>query len=379
MKHRLLILSTVSALFFGSILVSCRATFVSVPSATGSGTAALANPPVETVSEQPKVVVVNHPVRVRETRPATQPAEPVVAEKRWAPLVITASPAEIVKEYADGRKYIKSKDGYFYWKGFDHRWYMEENDLKKVSYSDEEYIDWTTKGKRQSNSIAGANEDKNTAVQPGNSAFGHSRGNGNKFEKPEKEKNANHANGLAKEDKSNTVQPGNSAFGHSRGNGNKVEIPEKEMNANDANGSNKEKEIKDKKDREEKQVKEKEEKARIEKEVKDKKAREEEQMKEKEEEARIEKEAKNKKEHDEKLVKEKEEKARIEKEIKVKKEHDEKQVKESAPKDSTENVVKDEKAVGKKPSGEKVEKQNAEKGAKKGQDKPAKDHVKKAG
>src|SRR5690606_15987789 len=149
-------LSTLFVFFSGSILVSCRATFVSGSSASNSGSTAPASRSVEKVSEQPKVVVVSQPGRVREARPTIQPAAPVVYTKRWAPLVITASSAEIVKEYTDGRKYIKSKDGYFYWKGFDHRWYMEENDLKKVSYSDEEYIDWTTKGKRQSNSIAGA-------------------------------------------------------------------------------------------------------------------------------------------------------------------------------------------------------------------------------
>ena len=405
MKRHSLFLSTVSVFFFGSLLVSCRTTFVSGPPASGTGSPAQASRPVETVSQQPKVVVVNQPVRVREARPTIQPAAPVVTAKRWAPLVITASPPEVVKEYTDGRKYIKSKDGYFYWKGFDHRWYMEENDLKKVSYSDEEYIDWTTKGKRQSNSTAGADGDKNTIVQPGNSAFGHSRGNNDKVEKPGKEKNTRHANGLAtagtngdkntavrpgnsafghsrgnsdkvekpekeknpnhaselannsaNEDKNITGQPGNSAFGHSRGNSDKVEKPGKEKNPNYANGLTKEKEVKDKKDREEKLVKEKEEKDRIEKEVKDKK------------------------DWEEKLAKEKVQKEGAEEEgVKNKKGPKEKLSKEKEEKEGTGNAVKDEKEGGKKSSGEKTEKPGAEKDTKKDQDKSAKDRIKEKG
>ena len=360
MKRHSLFLSTVSVFFFGSLLVSCRTTFVSGPPASGTGSPAQASRPVETVSQQPKVVVVNQPVRVREARPTIQPAAPVVTAKRWAPLVITASPPEVVKEYTDGRKYIKSKDGYFYWKGFDHRWYMEENDLKKVSYSDEEYIDWTTKGKRQSNSTAGADGDKNTIVQPGNSAFGHSRGNNDKVEKPGKEKNTRHANGLATAgtngDKNTAVRPGNSAFGHSRGNSDKVEKPEKEKNPNHANGLTKEKEVKDKKDREEKLVKEKEEKDRIEKEVKDKK------------------------DWEEKLAKEKVQKEGAEEEgVKNKKGPKEKLSKEKEEKEGTGNAVKDEKEGGKKSSGEKTEKPGAEKDTKKDQDKSAKDRIKEKG
>ena len=347
MKHHSLFLSTVSIIFFGSILVGCRATFVSGSPASGTGSTAQTSEPVVMVREQPKVVVVNQPVRVREARPTIQPVTPAATAKQWAPLAITASSADVVKQYTDGRKYIKSKNGYFYWKGYDHRWYMEENDLKKVSYTDEEYIDWTTKGKKQSNSIADANGDKNTANQPGNSAFGHSRGNRGKVENPEKEKNPNHANGLtnagANEDKNTAGQPGNSAFGHSRGNRDKVEKLEKEKKANHANGLTKEKEekehiekeAKDIKDREEKLFKEKEEKQRIEKDVKDKKDREEKLVREKEEKERIEKEVKDKKDREEKLFKEKVQKEHIKKGVKDKKDQDKSAddpVKEKAPK-----------------------------------------------
>ena len=179
MKHHLL-LSTASIIFFGSLLVSCRATFVSGP----PGSTAQTSQQVVTVREQPKVVVINQAVREQEARATTVP--PAVTAKQWAPLVISLSSADAVKQYTDGRKYIK-KDGYFYWKGYDNRWYMEENDLRKVTYTDEEYIDWTTRGKKQNNSIARINTDKNTANEPGNSAFGHSRGNRDKEEKLVKE------------------------------------------------------------------------------------------------------------------------------------------------------------------------------------------------
>ncbi|HEX5025962.1 MAG TPA: hypothetical protein VFV68_11860 [Agriterribacter sp.] len=253
MKHHSLFLSTASMIFFGSILVGCHATFVSGSPPAGAGSTAQAGEPVVIVKEQPKVVVVNQPVRVQERRTTTIPVTPAATAKQRVPLVITASSADAVKQYTDGRKYIKSNNGYFYWKGYDDRWYIEENDLKKVSYTDEEYIDWTTKGKKQSNAIAGTNGDKNTPNQPGNGAFGHSRGNRSKVENPEKEKNPNHANGLTKE-----------------------------------------KEAEDKKDREEKLVKEKEEKEHIEKEVKDNKDREEKLVDEKEEKQGPEKDGKKK-------------------------------------------------------------------------------------
>ena len=191
MKHHSLFLSTVSLFCLSSMLVSCRATFVSSPSASGVGSTAQPSRPVE--REQPTVVVVNQPVQVREARPTIQPSAPAVTAKRWAPLVVVAPPAEAVKQYTDGRRYMKSKDGYFYWEGYDHRWYMEENDLKKVSYTDAEYIDWTTKGKQQSRPIADLGEDRGAARQPGNSAFGHSRGNVDKVEKLEKEKKKRNA------------------------------------------------------------------------------------------------------------------------------------------------------------------------------------------
>jgi hypothetical protein len=270
MKYHSLFLSTVSVIFFGGILAGCHATFVSGSPASTSESAPQPTQELTMVREQPEAVVVNRPetlvvnrpIVVRETRATTTTIAPAAIEKPRVPLVLTSFSGNAIKHYTDGRKYIKSKEGYFYWEGYDTRWYMEENDLKKVNYTDEEYIDWTTKGKKQNNSIPTAIGNKNTTNQPGNSAFGHSRGNRDKVEKPVKEMSPSQVSELAKE---------------------------------------------------------KEQKEHIEKEAKDKKAAEENLAKEKEQKEHIEKEAKDKKDHEEKLAKEKEQKEHIEKEAKDKK------------------------------------------------------------
>src|SRR3712207_4056536 len=63
-----------------------------------------------------------------------QQAPPAVV--KVLPIIIVRTPDQVINQYTDGKFYIKTKEGFFYWKGLDDRWYMDENDLKKVKYTD---------------------------------------------------------------------------------------------------------------------------------------------------------------------------------------------------------------------------------------------------
>ena len=92
------------------------------------------------VERDPKVIVVEQP---RSTAPA----------KKRIPIIITRN-AESINQYKDGKFYIK-REGIFYWKGFENRWYMDEMDLPKVLYTDAEYLEWTKKGKTNNGNAYG--------------------------------------------------------------------------------------------------------------------------------------------------------------------------------------------------------------------------------
>ena len=134
-----------------------------------------AEPQVVVVKEKPDVIVKEQQKVVT--------TEPAPAVKKRTALIIVRQTTQEIKQYTDGRMYLKSAEGYFYWKGFDHRWYMDENDLKKVLYTDEEYIEWTRKGRSRDYNSNNRNNDNSNR---GNGNRGN--GNGNWSEKEMKEK-----------------------------------------------------------------------------------------------------------------------------------------------------------------------------------------------
>lgn len=67
----------------------------------------------------------------------------VYYEPRRSPLVIVLSPRIVVNRYHDGRYYYRNPSGYYYWRGRDNRYYLDERYLRDVSYDDRAYRDWS--------------------------------------------------------------------------------------------------------------------------------------------------------------------------------------------------------------------------------------------
>ena len=63
------------------------------------------------------------------------------------PLVVIRTPDIIIRRYNDGRYYYRNPEGYMYWKGYDDRFYLDEQYLNDNGYHENEYNDWKYKGR----------------------------------------------------------------------------------------------------------------------------------------------------------------------------------------------------------------------------------------
>jgi len=63
------------------------------------------------------------------------------------PLVVIRTPDIIIRRYNDGRYYYRNPEGYMYWKGYDDRFYLDEQYLNDNGYNENEYNDWKYKGR----------------------------------------------------------------------------------------------------------------------------------------------------------------------------------------------------------------------------------------
>lgn len=81
---------------------------------------------------------------------------------RGYPLIIIRTPDIIISRYNDGRYYYRNPAGYLYWKGYDDRFYLDEQYLNDNGYDNDEYNDWKRKGRNNyNNKSRGRNQWKN--------------------------------------------------------------------------------------------------------------------------------------------------------------------------------------------------------------------------
>lgn len=76
---------------------------------------------------------------------ASRPAPPPPSTARYyrsAPLIISPTPGFVMKPGPNGRFYHNSPTGLLYWKGYDNRFYLDQDDLRKISYDKYEYEEW---------------------------------------------------------------------------------------------------------------------------------------------------------------------------------------------------------------------------------------------
>jgi hypothetical protein len=92
---------------------------------------------------------------------------------RRVPLIITRTPDIIINRNNDGRYYHRNDDGFLYWQGYDKRLYIDKAYLSKIKYDDNEYKEWSNKGKtvNSNSSKSKGNSQKNTNGK-GNSGKG---------------------------------------------------------------------------------------------------------------------------------------------------------------------------------------------------------------
>jgi hypothetical protein len=53
-----------------------------------------------------------------------------------------------MNRYPDGRYYHRSAQGLLYWKGYDNRFFLDRNYLRRVSFSKWEYDEWKRYSRR---------------------------------------------------------------------------------------------------------------------------------------------------------------------------------------------------------------------------------------
>ncbi len=93
--------------------------------------------------DRPVVVVDGRPGHI----PPGQMKKYERYEYRRYPLIVVRTPSIVIQRYSDGRDCYVNPAGYYYWKGFDNRFYLDERYLSRVDYNDRDYRDWKYKGK----------------------------------------------------------------------------------------------------------------------------------------------------------------------------------------------------------------------------------------
>jgi hypothetical protein len=73
----------------------------------------------------------------RYDRPTPPPPAP-----RLTRLVITPTPGFTMQQHPDGRYYHRTPAGLMYWKGYDNRFCLDRDQLRKVSFSERDYEEW---------------------------------------------------------------------------------------------------------------------------------------------------------------------------------------------------------------------------------------------
>lgn len=63
----------------------------------------------------------------------------------YYPLIIIRTPDIIIRRAADGRDYCLNRDGYYYWRGADNRFYLDERYIGQIRYDEREYRDWDSR------------------------------------------------------------------------------------------------------------------------------------------------------------------------------------------------------------------------------------------
>ena len=58
-------------------------------------------------------------------------------------LIISSGPGIYPERYYDGRYYYRSPEGFAYWRGHDHRYYLDRSYLGRVHYDRHEYNEWS--------------------------------------------------------------------------------------------------------------------------------------------------------------------------------------------------------------------------------------------
>ncbi|HUR67214.1 MAG TPA: hypothetical protein VMZ03_12765 [Chitinophagaceae bacterium] len=77
-----------------------------------------------------------------EYRPTPPPPTTARYYRRSTPLIISPTPGFVMKPGPNGRFYHNSPSGLLYWKGYDNRFYLDQDDLRKISYDRYEYDEW---------------------------------------------------------------------------------------------------------------------------------------------------------------------------------------------------------------------------------------------
>lgn len=91
--------------------------------------------------DRPVVIVNRDPTRLPPGH-----AKKIYGRQHY-PLIIVRGPSIVISRFNDGRYYYRNPAGYYYWKGYDDRYYLDENYLSRVYYEDRDYRDWQYKGK----------------------------------------------------------------------------------------------------------------------------------------------------------------------------------------------------------------------------------------
>lgn len=69
----------------------------------------------------------------------------------YHPLVIVRTPRMDIRRAGDGRYYYTNREGFYYWKGYDERLYLDERFLSRVEYDRNSYEDWKNQGRKNGN------------------------------------------------------------------------------------------------------------------------------------------------------------------------------------------------------------------------------------
>lgn len=57
-------------------------------------------------------------------------------------LIVSPGPGIYANRYYDGRYYYRSPEGYWYWRGYDNRYYLDRSYLNRGHYDKRQYSEW---------------------------------------------------------------------------------------------------------------------------------------------------------------------------------------------------------------------------------------------